>query len=86
VVELYREGGVRAVEIGSLMFGDNGGKPEMELVLLAIPRRVYTSAHMSYVAHVIGRIWERRESMRGLRIAWEPPMLRHFSARLEPLS
>lgn len=86
VVELYREGGVRAVEIGSLMFGDNGGKPEMELVRLAIPRRVYTSAHMSYVAHVIGRIWERRESMRGLRIAWEPPMLRHFSARLEPLS
>jgi tyrosine phenol-lyase len=84
-VELYREAGVRAVEIGSLMFGDNGGKPEMELVRLAIPRRVYTSAHMNYVADALKRIWLRREAIRGLRITWEPPMLRHFTARLEPV-
>ena len=84
-VELYREAGVRAVEIGSLMFGDHGGKPEMELVRLAIPRRVYTSAHMNYVADALKRIWLRRETIRGLRLTWEPPMLRHFTARLEPL-
>jgi tryptophanase len=85
VVELYREGGVRAVEIGSLMFGD-GGAPQMELVRLAIPRRVYTSAHMNYVADVIRRIWARREALKGLRITWAPPMLRHFTARLEPVA
>jgi len=85
-VELYREAGVRAVEIGSLMFGDNGGKPEMELVRLAIPRRVYTSAHMNFVADALKRIWLRREGIRGLRLTYEPPMLRHFTARLEPLA
>jgi len=80
-VELYREGGVRAVEIGSLMFGDSK-QAEMELVRLAIPRRVYTSAHMNYVAQVIRRIHERRESLKGMRIVWEPPILRHFTAKL----
>ena len=85
VVELYREGGVRAVEIGSLMFGENGA-PQMELVRLAIPRRVYTSAHMNYVADVIRRVWARRDALRGLRITWAPPMLRHFTARLEPIT
>ncbi len=89
VVELYREGGIRAVEIGSLMFAetdpDTGEThyPEMELVRLAIPRRVYTSAHMNYVAHVIKRIWERRENLKGMRLTYSPKLLRHFTARLE---
>jgi tyrosine phenol-lyase len=81
-VELYREGGIRAVEIGSLMFGDSK-QAEMELVRLAIPRRVYTASHLEHVARAIARIYERRESLRGLRIVWEPPILRHFTAKLE---
>ena len=80
-VELYREAGVRAVEIGSLMFGDSK-EAEMELVRLAIPRRVYTSAHMQYVAAAICALHQRRESIKGMRIVWEPPILRHFSAKL----
>ncbi len=83
-VELYREGGVRACEIGSLMFGATEA-PEMELVRLAIPRRVYTSAHMQFVADVLCRISERKESLRGYRIVWQPPVLRHFMAKLEPV-
>jgi len=88
-VELYREAGIRSVEIGSLMFGQTDQTTgefhgaELELVRLAIPRRVYTSMHMKYVADALISIRRRRERIRGLRIVWEPPYLRHFTARLE---
>jgi tryptophanase len=80
--ELYLEGGIRSVEIGSLMFGKAAG---MDLVRLAIPRRVYTQSHMDYVIEVILEVWRRREQIRGLRLVWEAPFLRHFTARLEPV-
>jgi tyrosine phenol-lyase len=89
VAELFRAGGIRAVEIGSLMFGetdpDTGEEvyPEMELVRLAIPRRVYTSAHMNYVAEVIKEIWQNRDSLKGMRLTYAPRFLRHFTAKLE---
>jgi len=90
VVELYREGGIRSVEIGSVMFGrtDAGGKfvpARMELVRLAIPRRVYTQSHIDYVIEVVKACHERRASMKGYRITEEPPMLRHFTAKFAPL-
>lgn len=87
-VALYREAGIRAVEIGSLMFGHTEpetGKtvhPELELVRLAIPRRVYTTMHMNYVAESIAKIFNEREKIKGLRIVSESPVLRHFTARL----
>lgn len=93
VCALYLEGGIRAVEIGSLMFGRTDpatGKdnyPELELVRLAVPRRVYTTAHMIYVAETIGALHrERRHEIRGLRLVESAPVLRHFTARLEPVS
>jgi tryptophanase len=82
VTALYLEGGIRGVEIGSVMFGDSAAH---ELVRLALPRRVYTQSHVDYVAEVIGRVSKQREQLRGFRIAWEPPFLRHFTARFEPL-
>lgn len=86
VCGLYREGGVRAVEIGSVMFGGGGHEPPpMELVRLAIPRRVYTQSHIDYVLEVFGQLYEKRSSLRGLRIIEEPPALRHFTARFEEL-
>lgn len=90
-VALYIEGAVRGVEIGGTMFGKTDPEtgetvwPELELVRLAIPRRVYTNAHLEYVAEVIERIYHRREEVRGLRIVYEPPVLRHFTARFEQL-
>jgi len=81
--ELYLEGGIRSVEIGSLMFG---AAAQMELVRLAIPRRVYTQSHIDYVVEVILKVWERRAQIKGLRLTYEPPFLRHFTARLEPVS
>jgi tryptophanase len=86
--ELYIEGGVRGVEIGSLMFGkyDSQGKhiaPAMELVRLAIPRRVYTQSHIDYVCEVIIEVFKRRESISGYKITYEAPLLRHFTARME---
>jgi tryptophanase len=89
--ELFVEGGIRAVEIGGLMFGHKdpeSGKdvyPELEMVRLAIPRRVYTNAHMQYVAETILSVFRRRDSMRGLEIVYEAPVLRHFTARLRPV-
>lgn len=85
---LYREGGIRSAEIGSLMFGkyDANGKliPAMlELVRLAIPRRVYTQSHIDYVAEVILEVFAKRQSVKGMRITYEAPTLRHFTARLE---
>jgi tryptophanase len=81
--ELYVEGGIRSVEIGTLMFG---GHATMDLVRLAIPRRVYTQSHIDYVVEVILEVWHRRAHIRGLEIAYEAPFLRHFTARFRPLS
>jgi tryptophanase len=90
VCELYKAGGIRAVEIGSVMFGkkDVAGNlipASMELVRLAIPRRVYTQSHIEYVIEVFEKLYAERESARGYRITWEPPFLRHFTARFEPV-
>ena len=87
---LYVEGGVRGVEIGSVMFGKYGadGKlipAQMELVRLAIPRRVYTQSHIDYVAEVILEVFGKREGLKGYRIVYEAPMLRHFTARFEEI-
>ena len=79
--ELYLEGGIRSVEIGSLMFGKAA---KMDLVRLAIPRRVYTQSHIDYVVEVILEVWRRREQISGLKLTYEAPFLRHFTARLEP--
>jgi len=80
--ELYLEGGIRSVEIGSLMFA---GAAQMELVRLAIPRRVYTQSHIDYVVEILLRVWEKRMQIRGMRLTYEAPFLRHFTAHLEPM-
>jgi len=80
--ELYLEGGVRSVEIGSLMFGSAA---QMELVRLAIPRRVYTQSHIDYLVEVILDVWKNRETIRGMRVTYQAPFLRHFTAHLEPI-
>lgn len=85
---LYLEGGIRSVEIGSLMFGkyDNCGElvpAAMELVRLAIPRRVYTQSHIDYVAEVILEVFKKRKELKGLRIVEEALVLRHFTAKFE---
>ena len=90
VCELYRLGGIRSCEIGSVMFGkyapDGSLIPSrMELVRLAIPRRVYTQSHLDYVIETFGEILEQADQVRGYRIDWEPPFLRHFTARFSPL-
>jgi tryptophanase len=88
---LYLEGGVRGVEIGSVMFShadpDTGEiiYPKLELVRLALPRRVYTQSHLDYVADILREIWKKRESYKGYTIIYEPEFLRHFTARFEPL-
>jgi tyrosine phenol-lyase len=86
VVELYREGGVRAVEVGALMFGPDTdrGSRSLELVRLAIPRRVYSASHLAYVAEVVGRVYARRGSVHGLRMVYRPEQLPHFTARFAP--
>jgi tyrosine phenol-lyase len=89
VCALYRHAGIRAVEIGSVMFGqtdpDTGeaAHPPMELVRLAVPRRVYTQSHIDYVIEAMIEIFARRTQLRGLRIIEEPPVLRHFTAKFE---
>jgi tyrosine phenol-lyase len=80
--ELYLEGGIRSVEIGTLMFGEAA---KMDLVRLAIPRRVYTQSHIDYVVEVILEVFKRREQIRGLKLTYEPAFLRHFTARFEKL-
>ena len=81
--ELYLEGGIRSVEIGRLMFG---AAAQMDLVRLAIPRRVYTQSHVDFVVEVILEVWKKRDSICGLKLTYEAPFLRHFTAQLEPLS
>ena len=88
VCELYRIGGIRSVEIGSVMFGTYDGSGEliaapMELVRLAIPRRVYTQSHIDYVVEVFDEILRTKASVKGLRIIQEPKFLRHFTSHFE---
>jgi len=90
VCELYIAGGIRSVEIGSVMFGkyDESGKlvpAQNELVRLAIPRRVYTQSHIEYVIEVFEKLLEGKEKVRGLKIVQEPKFLRHFTAKFEKL-
>lgn len=89
-IAMFLEGGVRACEIGTVMFGRTGedGLQQpgpMDLVRLAIPRRVYTQSHMDYVIEVVRYVFDRREKLGGLRIVNEPPALRHFTCGFEPL-
>ncbi len=90
-VALYQEGGIRGVEIGGVMFGRRDPEtgepvwPALELVRLAVPRRVYTNTHLEYVAEVIERLYNRREKIGGLRMVYAAEVLRHFTARFEPL-
>jgi tryptophanase len=79
--ELYLEGGIRSVEIGTLMFA---AVAQMDLVRLAIPRRVYTQSHLDYVVEVILEVWNHRDRIPGMRLTFEAPFLRHFTAHLEP--
>jgi tyrosine phenol-lyase len=80
--ELYLEGGIRSVEIGTLMFA---GAAQMDLVRLAIPRRVYTQSHIDYLVEVIIEVFKNRDRIRGMRLTYEAPFLRHFTAHLEPV-
>jgi tryptophanase len=89
VCELYIAGGIRGVEIGSVMFGRNLDGVEhpaqQELVRLAMPRRVYTQAHVNYVVEVFAEVWGVRDQARPLRLVKQAPLLRHFTAWLEPV-
>lgn len=85
-IALYQKGGVRACEIGSVMFGKYDENAQlvpaaMELVRLAIPRRVYTQSHIDYVAEVIIEVFQEREKLKGVKLTYEAPMLRHFTAQ-----
>jgi len=90
-VALYREYGIRGVEIGTLMFGQKDAAtgrtihPALEMVRLAIPRRVYTNMQITYVAESIIELYRRREGIHGFALTYEAPMLRHFTARFEEL-
>lgn len=86
--ELYRISGIRSCEIGSVMFGkqdENGNHiaPPMELVRLAIPRRVYTKSHIEYIAEAVIEVHKRKDTLKGMRITWQAPFLRHFTAKFE---
>ena len=91
VVALYRAGAIRGVEVGSVMFGrrdpDTGEDiyPDLELVRLAVPRRVYTNTHLRYVCDALEEIRDRKETIHGLRMTYEAPVLRHFTARFEEI-
>jgi len=88
---LYLHGGIRSCEIGSVMFGKTDPKTgqfkpaRLELVRLAIPRRVYTQSHMDYVVECVGEVFEKRDALRGMAIEYDPGVLRHFTARFRPL-
>ena len=91
VAELYVEGGIRSVEVGTVMFGRTN--PEtgieepaaMELVRLAMPRRVYTQSHVDFMVEAIVETHRRREEIGGFRFSYQAPVLRHFTAEFEPL-
>jgi tryptophanase len=91
LVALYRHAGIRAAEIGSVMFGASApgfpsrSHPRLELVRLAIPRRVYTQSHIDYVVEAVVEVCRKREALRGLRIVDAPPALRHFTAKFEEI-
>ena len=87
---LYRECGVRTVEIGSIMFGEEGADGKFtpaprELVRLAMPRRVYTNTHYEYVAQHAAAIVKKKDTIKGLRITSQPRLLRHFICDLEEI-
>ena len=82
-MELYLAGGIRSVEIGSVMFGEHA---TMDLVRLAIPRRVYTQSHIDYLVEAILEVWRRRAAIRGYQVVHQAPFLRHFTARLKPIA
>lgn len=89
VCDLYTLGGIRSVEVGSVMFGAYDAQHKLipakhELIRLAIPRRVYTQSHIDYVVDVFDDVLERRDQTHGLRITYEPPFLRHFTAQFAP--
>jgi tryptophanase len=89
-IALYLEGGIRSAEIGSVSFAYKDSEtgemvyPELELVRLAIPRRVYTQAHLDYVVEVVAHALEHAGDIGGFRITWEPPLMRHFTAQFAP--
>jgi len=96
VCELYLHGGIRGCEMGSVMFPSHDRElkakakaqhpgPRMELVRLAIPRRMYTQSHVDYAVEAIIEVFETREELPGYKITWEPPRLRHFTCRFEPV-
>ena len=89
-VALYLAGGIRGCEIGTVMFGRNADGSEsaaaMDLVRLAVPRRTYTQSHIDYVIEICAAVAQRASTLRGYRITWEPPTLRHFTARFEELT
>ena len=89
-IALYLEGGIRAVEIGAVMFGrpdpqrpGHEALPDLDLVRLAVPRRVYTNTHLEYVARVVIELHRNPGKLRGVRIVHQAPVLRHFTARFE---
>ena len=83
VCALYRHAGIRAVEIGSVMFGAEGDQPPMELVRLAIPRRVYTQSHIDYVVEACAELRQESQALKGLQMTNDPQYLRHFMARFQ---
>ncbi|MDZ7843804.1 MAG: tryptophanase [Anaerolineales bacterium] len=92
VTQMYLEGGIRAVELGSVAFAHPDPEtgetihPQMELVRLALPRRTYTQSHLDYVVETLSRIDRQKEHLQGFRITYAPPLLRHFTAKFEPLN
>jgi tryptophanase len=90
-IELFRQGAIRTVEIGSVMFAHPDSLtgemvyPKLELVRLALPRRVYTQSHMDFIAQVLIEISAHKSGVRGVKILYAPQFLRHFTARFAPL-
>jgi tryptophanase len=87
---LYRQGGIRAVELGSLAFAHPHPEtgewvyPDWELLRLTIPRRVYTQSHLDYVVDVVKKVWQQRSTLPGYKITYQTEFLRHFTARMAP--